>query len=288
MFDGFEQGGCMHGVIEEQVVKNFAPGVNFQVTEYPVTHGGECDELDIPALKSHLDEAIQIAKTSRVAAYFGYVVYGKLQTFSKQFSALAKVATIVVGTGNIANDSCTQNWLAPYAVLVGAARNGAIESYSGRGACTDLYLDFGGSVTVTINGQYFGASGTSTSSAIVAARALTLWTANPQASSTQVSAALSLKERILTTGDLMAPPGVEVSPLHSAQGSVSVAGRVKGPVSSVSVYRGLPSAGACRGRALATVAVGQDSRFTLTVLARGANLCVEPEPFGQAVGVPIG
>ena len=286
MFDGFGQ-SCNHGVLEEQVIKNFAQGTSFQVTEYSVTRGAECEELDFPALKSYLDEAIQIAKTSRVVVYFGYVVYGKLQTFSRQFSALAKIAPIIVGVGNIANDSCTENWLAPYGVLVGSARDGGIESYSGRGTCTDLYLDYGGSLTVIIDGQYFGVSGTSTSSAIVAARALTLWAANPQASSTQVSAAVSLRERILTTSELLVAPRVEVLPLHAIQGSVSVAGTVKGPVPSVSIYRGLPSAGACRGRALATTPVGRDGRFTLTVPARGASICVQPQPLGQAVALPI-
>src|SRR6476661_904668 len=279
MFDGFSD--CRHGVIEEQVIKNFASGVEFQVTEYSITHGVNCDQLDMNALITHLKEATQLAKTDRLVVYFGYAVYGRLQNLNKLFGDLAKLSTIVVGAGNIANDSCTQNWLAPYAVLVGSARDGAIESYSGRGACTDLYLDYGGSLTVVIDGVYYGIGGTSTSSAIVAGRALSLWAANPQVPSAQINQALSLGQRILKTAELMVPPRVVLSASHQPR-LVSVSGKAVGPVPSVAIYRGLPSNGSCKGKPVSTVAVRQDGSFTLATPAKGVNVCIQPKPLGQA------
>lgn len=285
MFDGF--GDCRHGVLEEQVIKNFAPGVQFAVTEYTVTHGVNCDQLDTSALLAGLKQATQTAKTERTAVYFGYVVYGQVQNLNKLFGDLAKVATIVIGAGNISNDSCKQNWLAPYAVVVGSALNGAIEPYSGRGACTDLYLDYGGSLTVIVDGVYYGVGGTSTSSAIVAARALSLWAANPQAPSLQINAALTLNQRILKTADLIVPPQVMASASRKPR-SVSVSGKAIGPVPSIAIYRGLPAAGgSCKGKPLATVAAQRDGSFAASIMAPGANLCLQPQPFGLATGVSV-
>lgn len=287
MFDGFEDNGCKHGILEEQVIRNFAPNVSFEITRYSVTHGANCDQFDSAKLNSLLNSTIQFAKTDRVVVYFGYAFYGRIATWDKPLGELAKRATIVVGAGNEANDSCKHNWLSPFAVVVGSAKDGAIESYSGRGACTDLYLDYGGSLTVVIDGHYYGVSGTSTSSAIVASEALTLWSMNPQALSIQINTALSLGERLLKTDELMTAPRIEATASQQLR-SVSVSGRAFGPVSSVAVYRGLPSATrACKGKPLSTLIVRRDSTFTAVISVNGTNLCFQPKPFGPAVGTAI-
>jgi hypothetical protein len=285
LFDGFSE--CRHGTLEEQVIKNFSSTVQFQITEITVTHGVNCDQLDQSAMLTGLKQATETAKTDRVIVYVGYGIYGHVPTLDKPFGDLSKVATIVTGAGNESNDSCKQNWLAPYAVLVGSALNGSIESYSGHGACTDLYLDYGGSLTVVIDGMYYGVGGTSTSSAIVAAEALNLLAANPQATSAQLNQALSLGQRILKTVELMTSPTAEGSASRQAR-SVSVTGGVLGPVPSVAIYRGLPSAvGSCKGKPIATVAAKRDGSFAASIMSQGANLCLQSQPFGLARGISI-